>query len=50
MRAAISKGRALPEKLKTVLEMMDKTAEPMAVMRTACSFLGILEPETEEND
>jgi 2-methylcitrate synthase len=39
--------RGLPEKLKTVLEQIPKTAHPMDVMRTGCSVLGTLEPEAE---
>lgn len=44
------KARALPLKLKAVLEAMPKTANPMDVMRTGCSFLGTIEPETKTND
>lgn len=44
------KARALPPKLKLVLEAMPKTANPMDVLRTACSFLGTIEPETKKND
>jgi 2-methylcitrate synthase len=40
----------LPDKLKTFLELMDKDTHPMVVLRSACSFLGGLEPETKEND
>jgi len=51
MRDKISKARKLPDKLKVVLELMDKDAHPMDVLRTACSFLGTLEPEDEtKND
>ncbi len=37
--------RALPEKLKTLLKLLPKSAHPMDVLRTACSMLGTLEPE-----
>lgn len=37
--------RTLPEALKTVLKMIPKDAHPMDVLRTACSFLGNIEPE-----
>ncbi|MBA2648468.1 MAG: 2-methylcitrate synthase [Legionella sp.] len=37
--------RELPEALKTILKLIPKTANPMDVLRTACSFLGTLEPE-----
>ena len=38
--------RALPAKLKTVLEQLPKETHPMDVLRTGCSTLGCLEPET----
>ena len=38
--------RVLPEKLKTLLKLIPKDANPMDVLRTACSMLGTLEPET----
>ncbi len=37
--------RDLPKDLKRVLELIPKTTHPMEVMRSACSFLGNLEPE-----
>ncbi|NND45323.1 MAG: 2-methylcitrate synthase [Xanthomonadales bacterium] len=37
--------RALPERLKEVLERIPREAHPMDVMRTGCSFLGNIEPE-----
>ncbi len=39
--------RALPNALKTVLEQLPVTANPMDVLRTGCSALGTLEPETD---
>ncbi|MAJ11513.1 MAG: 2-methylcitrate synthase [Thiotrichales bacterium] len=39
--------RGLPAELKSVLELIPKTAHPMDVMRTGCSMLGNLETETE---
>jgi 2-methylcitrate synthase len=39
--------RDLPEALKQVLKLIPASAHPMDVMRTACSFLGNLEPETD---
>lgn len=39
--------RALPNALKSFLESIPGTAHPMDVMRSACSFLGCLEPETD---
>ncbi len=38
--------RDLPEALKKVLEAIPKETHPMDVMRTGCSMLGNLEPET----
>jgi 2-methylcitrate synthase len=37
--------RGIPDKLKSVLEMIPKDTHPMDVMRTGCSMLGNLEPE-----
>ena len=42
--------RALPEELKAVLQAIPASSHPMDVMRTSCSFLGNLEPETEQHD
>lgn len=42
--------RDLPAALKTVLENIPATAHPMDVLRTGCSFLGTLEPETKQHD
>ena len=39
--------RGLPDELKSVLELIPKTAHPMDVMRTGCSMLGNLETETD---
>ena len=39
--------RDLPDSLKQVLESIPKETHPMDVMRTGCSMLGNLEPETE---
>jgi len=38
--------RTLPESLKQVLRLIPKTTHPMDVLRTGCSMLGTLEPET----
>jgi 2-methylcitrate synthase len=37
----------LPEQLKKYLEAFPKKAHPMDILRTACSLLGMLEPELE---
>jgi 2-methylcitrate synthase len=46
----IQNKRDLPQALKEVLERIPKDAHPMDVMRTATSFLGNIELETENND
>jgi 2-methylcitrate synthase len=40
--------RSLPPALKIVLEQIPKDAHPMDVMRTGCSMLGTLEPESAD--
>jgi 2-methylcitrate synthase len=42
--------RALPAPLAAVLDQLPATADPMDVLRTGCSVLGSLEPESAEND
>ncbi len=42
--------RKLPEELKNILEKIPKSAHPMDVLRTACSILGTVEPETKNHD
>jgi 2-methylcitrate synthase len=39
--------RALPDGLKAVLETLPADSHPMDVLRTGCSLLGNLEPETD---
>lgn len=38
--------RTLPDTLKKALQLIPKQANPMDVLRTGCSLLGTLEPET----
>ncbi|MCX4030060.1 2-methylcitrate synthase [Endozoicomonas sp. SM1973] len=45
-KQTIKKHRILPDKLRQVLEILPASAHPMDVMRTGCSVLGNLEPET----
>src|SRR5690606_37271170 len=45
--ARLTKWRDLPDVLKEVLERAPANAHPMDVIRTACSVLGILEPEAD---
>lgn len=42
--------RKIPDALKSVLELTPATANPMDVLRTGCSLLGILEPESPSNN
>lgn len=44
-RARIALNRELHPDLKQALEVMPRSAAPMDVMRTTCSFLGMLYPE-----
>ncbi|WP_158770509.1 2-methylcitrate synthase [Paraglaciecola sp. L1A13] len=46
-KAMLRNQRDLPQALKAVLQLIPKDAHPMDVMRTGCSFLGNLEPETD---
>lgn len=46
----IVKARALPSKLKEILERIPVDVHPMDMMRTVSSYLGLIEPETKEND
>lgn len=39
--------RRIPDVLKTILKLIPRNANAMDVMRTACSMLGCLEPETD---
>ena len=45
-RARIVADRAFPVPLQRTLETVPATAHPMDVLRTACSFFGCVEPET----
>lgn len=45
--ANLKSMRGLPDGLKTVLEQLPAAAHPMDVLRTGCSALGTMEPETE---
>ena len=42
--------RGLPANLKAILELLPATANPMDLLRTGCSILGILEPEAKSED
>jgi 2-methylcitrate synthase len=45
-RQRLMRLRGLPAPLKTILEQLPARAQPMDVLRTGCSALGSLEPET----
>src|SRR5512139_2590200 len=49
-RARLISMRGLPVKLKNILEQLPVSAHPMDVLRTGCSALGTMEPETDERD
>lgn len=42
--------RDFPVSVKRMLEDLPKSAHPMDVLRTGCSMLGVLEPETKGHD
>lgn len=46
-QARLKGMRGLPQALREVLERVPKDAHPMDVLRTGCSFLGNVEPETD---
>lgn len=47
-REKLASLRGLPDALKSVLEITPASAHPMDVLRTGCSMLGTLEPESVE--
>ena len=49
-RRSLIEFRGLPEALKLVLETLPTTAHATDVLRTGCSALGCLEPESEFHD
>ncbi|MEI8356798.1 MAG: citrate/2-methylcitrate synthase, partial [Deltaproteobacteria bacterium] len=49
-RARLVAMRGLPVKLKNILEQLPGSANSMDVLRTGCSALGAMEPETDERD
>ena len=48
-RKRLVSKRELPPALKVVLEQIPREAHPMDVLRTGCSMLGTLEPESTSN-
>jgi len=49
-KAELKSKRGLPAALREVLEQVPSSAHPMDVLRTGCSMLGTLEPESAYND
>ena len=49
-KARLLPMRSLPDSLKRVLELIPRETHPMDVMRTGCSMLGNLEPESSFDD
>ncbi|MBO6701724.1 MAG: 2-methylcitrate synthase [Pseudomonadales bacterium] len=49
-KTRLTSMRGLPDDLKAVLKLIPKDTHPMDVMRTGCSMLGNLEPETSFED
>jgi 2-methylcitrate synthase len=49
-RTRLITRRCLPPGMKTILEQLPAAAHPMDVLRTGCSALGTMEPETGDND
>jgi len=47
---AVGRARSLPRQLAAVLELVPKETHPMDVLRTGCSMLGNIEPETKDHD
>lgn len=48
-RKQLQLGQNLPAEICKILETMPQIANPMDVLRTACSALGIFEPENKEH-
>lgn len=49
-RQRLSGLRGLPDALKATLEQLPAESHPMDVMRTACSVMGSLDPESQDHD
>ncbi len=49
-REKLQQARALPAAVAEMLERVPRDCHPMDVLRTGCSLLGNLEPETKDND
>ena len=49
-KQAITSNRSIPEALCSTLQDIPADAHPMDVLRTGCSMLGVLDPETSPDD
>lgn len=49
-RETLEKQKGLPPELMAVLAQIPANAHPMDVLRTACSLLGVIEPESASHD
>ncbi len=49
-RTALVNMRGVPDRLKVILESLPPSSHPMDVLRTGCSALGAIEPETAERE
>lgn len=49
-KKTLASFRGLPAPLKTVLEQLPRSTHPMDVLRTGCSALGCIEPESKTHD
>jgi len=49
-RELLQRARALPAAIAEMLERIPRDCHPMDVLRTGCSMLGNLEPETKDKD
>lgn len=47
-RALVAAQRAVPDMIRNVLVQLPPDSDPMDVLRTGCSILGSLEPETKD--
>ena len=49
-KKTLAANRGLPPRLQAVLEQLPRPTHPMDVLRTGCSALGCIEPETKKRD
>lgn len=49
LKSSMAKGRALPDAIKALLEVIPANADPMDVIRTGCSLLASLRPESPKD-